>query len=87
MESVIEEVHVFEEVKDYNYQNKNMQSDSLITIDVQHQMMPAQQYQTQQDHIMDEPKAAKILQFNIMQFYKIKKRSLSFQLDPEMCRY
>jgi hypothetical protein len=94
VESVIEEVPVFEEVKDYNYANTNMPlpSDSFITIDVNHQMMPLQQYipphsQPKQDHIMNEPKVAKIVQFNIMQFYQIKKRSLSFQLDPEMCRY
>lgn len=38
VESVIEEVPVFEEVKEYNYANTNMPlpSDSFITIDVNH---------------------------------------------------
>jgi hypothetical protein len=68
VESVIEEVPVFEEVKDYNYSNINMPmpSDSFITIDVNHQMMPPQPYisphsQPQQDQMMDEPKVPKIL--------------------------
>lgn len=58
-------------------------------LDVQPSMMPPETYVPQDSFIQivippAEPKEKKL---NIMKLYTLTKRSVAFQLDPELCRY